>query len=297
MVVVALSLLAAAAYGLADFVGGALSKRTSPWAVVVVAQLAGAAAVLVLSAFVDGSPSATDLGWAVGAGLCNGVGTAFLYRGLSSGRMGVVAPVSGVGAAALPVLVGLAVGERPGALVWVGIAAALPGIWLVSREPGAGPGAARGSGLLDGAAAGVGFGGLFVCLAQIPEEAGFLPLALNQLVACVAVAAAGRVGRAHPWVPRDRPAALGAVSGVLAAVATGSFMLATQTGLPHGRRRDHLALPRRHRGDGRHRAARAGAPRAGVGAGALPRGRGPGRRRLAVSSERSRDRSRSVGQR
>ena len=232
MLVVALSLLAAASYGLADFVGGALSKRTSPWAVVVVAQLAGTVAVLVLAAFVGGTPEAVDLGWAVGAGLCNGVGTAFLYRGLSSGRMGVVAPISGVGAAALPVLVGVALGERPGALVWVGIAAAMPGIWLVSREPGGADGAGRGSsgsGAVDGALAGLGFGGLFVCLSQIPEEAGFLPLALNQLVAGVAVALVATAVRA-PWVPRDRTAALGTVSGLLATLATGSFMLATQTG-------------------------------------------------------------------
>ena len=239
MVVVALSLLAATSYGLADFLGGALSKRTSPWAVVVVAQLAGSAAVLALTVFVGGSPERVDLWWAVGAGLCNGIGTAFLYRGLSSGRMGVVAPVSGVGAAALPVLVGLALGERPGVAVWIGIAAAIPGIWLVSRVPsdrpalgkvsqGYAPGAV-GAGLLDGAAAGVGFGGLFVCLAQIPEEAGFLPLALNQLVAGVAVAAVAAALRA-PWVPRDRIAGLGAVSGLLATLATGAFMLATQTG-------------------------------------------------------------------
>ena len=137
-----------------------------------------------------------------------------------------------MGAAALPVLVGLALGERPALLVWVGIAAALPGIYLVAQEPaGSRTGTASGgSGLVDGVLAGLGFGGLFACLAQIPEEAGFLPLALNQVVAA-----------RRPWWPWPWPCAsrgcrasprraLGAVSGVLAAVATGSFLLATQTG-------------------------------------------------------------------
>jgi len=231
MVVVALSLLAAVAYGLADFIGGAASKRTSPWAVALVAQVAGAAAVLVLAVVVGGDPAGADLGWAVAAGLFNGLGTAFLYRGLSAGRMGVVAPVSGVGAAALPVVVGLTTGERPAALVWVGIVAALPGIWLVSREPAdpSGSPAASGSGLVDGILAGIGFGALFACLAQIPEEAGFLPLALNQVVAGVAIVGVARAFGA-PWVPRDAAAGIGAVSGVLAAVATGAFLLATQTG-------------------------------------------------------------------
>ena len=231
MVVVGLSLLAALSYGLGDFVGGVASKRASPWAVALVTQIISAVVIL-LVAVVDGDdPAAADLWWAVAAGLFNGLGTAFLYRGLSAGRMGVVAPISGVGAAALPVLVGLAVGERPALLVWVGIAAALPGIYLVAQEPaGSRHGTASGgSGLVDGVLAGLGFGGLFACLAQIPEEAGFLPLALNQVVAAGAVVAVALALR-QPWVPRQPAAAIGAVSGVLGAVATGSFLLATQTG-------------------------------------------------------------------
>ena len=46
----------------------------------------------------------SDLWWSLVAGLGNGFGTAFLYRGLSAGRMGVVAPISGVGAALVPVV-------------------------------------------------------------------------------------------------------------------------------------------------------------------------------------------------
>jgi len=230
MIVVALSLVAAVSYGLADFVGGAASKRTSPWAVALVAQLAGAAALLLLSLVVGGSPTRGDLAWGTAAGLFNGVGTAFLYRGLSDGRMGVVAPVSGVGAAALPVIVGLLTGERPATPVWVGIAAALPGIWLVSREPaGAAPASGRGSGLLDGALAGLGFGALFACLAQIPEEAGYLPLVLNQLVGGAAIVVIALL-MGGSWVPREPAALLGAVGGLLAAAATGAFLLATQTG-------------------------------------------------------------------
>lgn len=229
MLVVLLALGAALAYGLADFVGGAASKRTSPWSVALVSQLAGASAVLVLSLVVGGSPTSTDLAWAAVAGLFNGLGTAFLYRGLSAGRMGVVAPVSGVGAAALPVLVGLLTGERPAALVWVGIVTALPGIWLVSREPVGAPVAGRGSGLLDGALAGLGFGSLFACLAQIPEDAGYLPLALNQVVAGVAIVVVALLFGGS-WVPRERAALLGAVGGILAALATGAFLVATQTG-------------------------------------------------------------------
>ena len=232
MTAILLALGAAVAYGLSDFVGGVSSKRASPWSVALVAQVAGGVVVLGLSTVLDGSPTRTDLGWAVVAGIANGVGTGFLYRGLSSGRMGVVAPVSGVGAALVPVAVGLISGERPSALVWLGIVAAMPGIWLVARSVGpedVGGDRPRSGGALDGVLAGLGFGSLFAVLAQIPESAGFLPLALNQLVASVVVIAMAVALRAA-WVPRHPAAGLGAVSGVLGATATGAFLLATQSG-------------------------------------------------------------------
>jgi drug/metabolite transporter (DMT)-like permease len=163
------------------------------------------------------------------AGLGNGFGTAFLYRGLSSGRMGVVAPVSGVGAALVPVVVGVLTGERPEVLVWLGILVAVPGIWLVSREPTSAAAGGLGSGLTDGVLAGLGFGTLFVALAQIPEEAGFLPLALNQVVAGLAIVAVATALRS-PWVPREPAALAGVVSGALGALATGSFLVATHSG-------------------------------------------------------------------
>jgi drug/metabolite transporter (DMT)-like permease len=227
-VAILLSLLAAASYGLADFVGGVTSKRVSPWSVALVAQLGGAALVFLLTLVVSGSPTGADLAWSVVAGLGNGFGTAFLYRGLSAGRMGVVAPVSGVGAALVPVAVGVLTGERPAALVWLGIVLALPGIWLVAREPATGPGR-LGAGLADGVLAGLGFGLLFAALAQIPADAGFLPLALNQVVAgAVIVAVALILG--SPWVPRDPRALGGVVSGALGALATGAFLVATHSG-------------------------------------------------------------------
>src|SRR3954453_9966603 len=187
-----LPLLAAASYGLADFSGGGFSKRVTPWAVALVAQVVGASLVLLLALVDGGDPTRADLAWAAVAGVGNGFGTAFLYRGFASGRMGVVAPLSAVGAVLVPVVVGVLGGERPGWIVWTGIVVAVPGIWLVSREPVTHEGAGRpalAAGLRDGLLAGLGFGSLFAALAQIPAEAGFMPLAFNQLVAGVAIVA------------------------------------------------------------------------------------------------------------
>jgi drug/metabolite transporter (DMT)-like permease len=230
---VALALLAAVSYGLADFAGGLSSKRASAWSVALVAQAAGTLVLLAAGLTVGGSPTGTDLAWGVVAGIGNGFGTAFLYRGLSSGRMGVVAPVSGVCAAVLPVVVGVVLGERPALLVWVGIVLALPAIWLVAREPvtpvATGQESPVPSGSLDGILAGVGFGAFFVALAQVDSDAGLLPLTANQLTAMLVIVAVA-VSLRQPWVPRERAALGGLVAGVLGASATLCFLLASRDG-------------------------------------------------------------------
>lgn len=229
MLVVVLALAGAVSYGVADFVGGLVSRRTSPWAVALVASGAGALAVFLVDPFLGSEPSTSDLLWGAVGGVGAGVGTGFLYRGLAGGRMGVVAPISGVGAALVPVVAALALGERPAALVWLGIAFALPGIWLVAREPRADSGGATGAGVVDGVLAGAGFGAQFAALGQISEEAGLFPLGINQLVAAVVVAVLA-IGLRADWLPRDRAAYAGVACGVLGLGATGAFMLAAQRG-------------------------------------------------------------------
>jgi uncharacterized membrane protein len=172
VIAVALALLGAIAYGVSDFIGGLASRRTSVWPVAILSCSGSFAGATVLALLVPGDPTASQLWWGALAGIGAGAGTAFLYRGLSGGRMGVVAPVSGVGATVIPVLIGVWTGERPSAVVWLGMVAALPGIWLVSREesgPLTGP-APGGSGLLDGLLAGLGFGVLFAALGQVPDR-------------------------------------------------------------------------------------------------------------------------------
>jgi uncharacterized membrane protein len=225
---VVLALAAAAAYGLSDFIGGLASRRTSPWPVAFLAGVGGLLGAFVLAVSVPGDPTRADLAWGAFAGLGSGAGGAFLYRGLAAGRMGVVAPVSAVGAAVLPAIVGVAGGERPEALVWLGIAAAFPGIWLVSREPDAGSGLA--DGLLDGVLAGLGFGLLFAAMGQVPDTAGYWPLVSAQLLATVSIVLTAAVLRAS-WVPMARSQLWGMVAGLLASGAVLAFLLATQTGL------------------------------------------------------------------
>ncbi|HET8739764.1 MAG TPA: EamA family transporter, partial [Acidimicrobiia bacterium] len=129
-----IALASALAYGSADFVGGVGSRRYSSWQIVLIGQITGALVMFTAGLLLPGSPTAVDFGWALLAGVGSATGSIFLFRGLARGRMGLVAPVSAVGAATLPVLVGTALGERPSWMVWVGMLVAIPGIWLVSRD-------------------------------------------------------------------------------------------------------------------------------------------------------------------
>ncbi|MGC7101841.1 EamA family transporter [Amycolatopsis lurida] len=209
-----LALSSALAYGAADFIGGVGSRRHSSWQVVLVGQVAGALVMLVAGLLLPGRPATSDFAWALLAGVGSATGSIFLFRGLARGRMGLVAPISAVGAAVLPVLVGVALGERPSWLVWVGVLAALPGIWLVSRETTSDrPAHTRGA-VFDGAIAGVGFGVLFIALAQISADAGLLPLATNQLIGAILTVLAA-AGLRQRWRPRRGVVGWGNASGVL----------------------------------------------------------------------------------
>ena len=223
-----LALSSALAYGAADFIGGVGARRHSLWQVVLVGQTAGALVMVSAGLLLWGSPSAPDFAWALLAGVGSATGSIFLFRGLACGRMGLVAPISAVVAAVLPVLVGVVLGERPHWLAWVGVLAALPGIWLVSRETGPDRPVGTQRALVDGGIAGVGFGVLFIALAQIPADAGLLPLAANQLIgALLTMAAATSVGQ--PWRPCRDVLGWGSASGVLGASGTLAFVVATGT--------------------------------------------------------------------
>ncbi|MGB3335674.1 MAG: EamA family transporter, partial [Devosia sp.] len=126
------ALISAACWGVSDFFGGVFSKRHGAWVTTVAVQLGALAGTAVAVLLLGGSPTHADWAWGTAAGLGVGAGTAYLYRGLSTGRMGVVAPVSAVGAALVPVAVGVSTGERPGVTAAVGIVIALPAIWLIA---------------------------------------------------------------------------------------------------------------------------------------------------------------------
>ena len=164
---IVLGLAAALLYGSADFGGGLLSRRMAFMPVTVVGS--AAATVLVWVVLVVGggpAPSAHAIAWGLVSGVGGGVGTLVLYRGLARGQMSVVGPISAVGSAVVPVVVGVALGERPSPLAMIGVVLALPAIALAAANGAAGSITLKTAGVTDGLVAGTGFGVLFVALAQ-----------------------------------------------------------------------------------------------------------------------------------
>ncbi|HYH31909.1 MAG TPA: EamA family transporter [Pseudonocardia sp.] len=242
---VAVALLAAVTYGIADFTGGLAARRASVLVVTAVAQAAGLLSLLPVVGLVAGRPSAAALGVGALAGVAGASGLLLYLRALAVGPMGVVAPLSAVISAGLPLAVGLLGGERLGVLAVLAIALALAAILLATA--GSRRDAAAGRGLLLGLAAGVGFGLFFVGLDATPPDSGLWPLVAGRVVSVTLLA--GLVLRHHLPLPartpvaslpsargaapvpaRPAPLALMIVSGVFDTLANVLFLLATRLG-------------------------------------------------------------------
>jgi drug/metabolite transporter (DMT)-like permease len=238
---IVLALGSAIAYGVSDFTGGVLTKRAHVFAVILIAQLVSAAILLVVLPFWEGSYSRDAVGWGAAAGVTGLAGAALLYRGLAIGRMGVVAPITAVLSAAIPVVFGIATGERPAAISLVGVVVGLVAVVLISSAPRPAPvdGSSESPpaqvrfgapGVLEALGAGVGFALFFIMLERTPEDSGLWPLigtritfvaagALMVVVAHAPLRSTAGMGRSLIWL------------GVINLAADLLYLLATREGL------------------------------------------------------------------
>lgn len=144
--------------------------------------------------------------------------------------MGVVAPVSGVLAAAVPVLVGMAGAGLPGPLRLAGFALGMVAVVLVSAGGG---GAAGRAGLGLAIVAGLSLGGYNVSIARVDPGSTFLSLAVSRAVAAAVMAGllvAMRPGRPSVGIGRFRLAGLVVVVGFLDMTGNASYVIAAQLG-------------------------------------------------------------------
>ncbi|MEU3952625.1 EamA family transporter [Streptomyces achromogenes] len=231
------ALLTSFLWGLADFGGGLLTRRTPALTVVVVSQ--GIAAV-VLGAIVLATGGWSEAGprlwFAFAAGLVGPVALLCFYQALALGPMGVVSPLATLGVA-VPVGIGLVLGERPGLFQAAGIVVAVTGVVLAGGPQLRGAAVQRRAILMTLVAA-AGFGTVFALVAEASTTVTGLFLALFvQRVTNVAVGGAALVAsvrRGGAAVPEDGfpwgslPAL--AFVGLADVAANGTYAMAARSG-------------------------------------------------------------------
>lgn len=195
-----LALGSALFYGVADFAGGLLSRRADPTAIALVGQVGGLILTLIVAPIIPAPElQLQDLGWGALSGIGTGMGMVFLYRGLSHGSMSVVVPLVAVAGTAIPVLIGVTLlGDRPSVLSWLGIAFAIPALWLISVTKN-GQGAGSESGVRDALLSSIGIALQYIALAQAGDGAGLWPIVAGRF------AASPLRWLSFPWLGRSSP--------------------------------------------------------------------------------------------
>lgn len=229
-----LALMSSALWGSADFLGGLLSRRRAAALVVGTSQAVGLVAITLVALPAGALDDPTGyLPWAVGAGGAGIVGLVCFYAALAAGTMGVVSPIAALGVV-VPVLVGLARGERPSGIQLVGIAVAIAGVVLASGPELSGRAGVRPVLLAVVAALGFGLALLFIAegsrtstlMTLVTMRVTSVSLAALALAVALRRVAAGRLGRDRLVLDR-RDAALVVVVGVGDVAANLTFGLAS----------------------------------------------------------------------
>lgn len=218
-------------WGTADFCGGKAvqTERGHALSITVFSQLCAIPMIALFLLIVPGQFGVSALAWGAAAGTAGLAGIVLLYQGLAGGAMAVVAPTTAVTAAVVPMIVGLALGERPGFLPLAGAGCAVAAIAFVSAG---GSDAARGvSPRVLGLAltAGGMFGLFFVLLAQAGEGSGMWPLAAARFAAVPIGLLLLRPMRGSLRLSR-RVAVWAAVAGVLDITANGLYLVSAYRG-------------------------------------------------------------------
>ena len=232
MFAIALGLAASLSWGVADFLGGIQSRRMPVVAVVLASQLAGLALIAVIVAVRGKAPPGGDFVFYAAASSVGGIiGLTAFYKALSIGAMGVVAPLSST-AAVIPLVVGLASGDSLTALQAAGIALAITGVVIASRE--ASEEAAGSTAVAKGAGfaliSAIGFGCFFVAIDRASDADVLWAVCVNRTVSALLLSAALLVTRPKLGL-RIADMRILVLVGVLDIAANWFFAVASTKGL------------------------------------------------------------------
>jgi drug/metabolite transporter (DMT)-like permease len=229
---VLLALSAAVSWGTADFLGGFASRRSGKVnAVAIAIQFAGLVSIALLAPFIGGRLTVADFVWSFLAGIGAGLALFSMYTGFTKSHTGVVAPIAAIGTGVIPVLFGLATGDRLTGYQAIGVPLGLIAVWMVSRpDSRAALGDYQsGAGFIYGVAAGFGYGFMFIALDQLTAESGAwgaVPVRGGGLLTVLVITGFRKL----PMVPVGRvwPMILG--SGLLGSMGNLAFIIAARLG-------------------------------------------------------------------
>ena len=220
-------ILSALTWGAGDFFGGLATKRAHPFTVVHVAEWVGAVVLVALALlFGEALPSGTTLLWAAGAGLLGAVGLLALYTALAAGHMGIVAALSAVVAALVPIIFSALTEGLPAPLQMLGFGVGLVAIWLLTSSHDR---TVHPRELWLAVIAGLGFGFYFVLIDRTVHDGVFWNLAFARSVAGVMLLGILLATR-RPLLPPRPVLPLNLANGVLDAGGNLFFALAAQSG-------------------------------------------------------------------
>ena len=159
----AYGMAAVLAWGTSDFLGGYATRRANAFLFTVIVNLGGLLVVGTLASVTHAAfPPARSAAWVLAGGISGGAALAIFYRALSSGRMGLTAPVAAVLSAAIPAVFSMFTEGVPGRIPLFGFVIAAVGLWLITRtEDGSKP---EGIGLA--VIAGIGFASFYLCVRE-----------------------------------------------------------------------------------------------------------------------------------
>lgn len=225
------ALSAALIYGVADYFGGRATKVSKAAAVTFLGQSTALVLLAVLIVFGDTPVMSTnDWLWSGFAGAGGAIALVAFYQSMSLGSMTVVAPISAIVGMCSPVVVGLLQGERPAPIAYLGMLLAVVAVALVGDVLDHHDLPTPLRAIVYAVISGLGFGVIFVCLAQTSQDAGLWPLLGQRLVSVPTVAIVGLLGVDRLKVDR-RVIALAMLSGVFDTTANGLYLLAIHGGL------------------------------------------------------------------